>query len=143
MPTYYDKKTKSWFCQFRYVDYTGKTKQKRKRGFALQRDAKEWERSFLEQQSNDITISFKSFIKLYEEDLKHRLKPKTQLVKSNIINKHILPYFQNKNMNEITAVDIRKWQNILMSNNNYSQAYLKKINGILNAIFNYATKFYD
>lgn len=26
---------------------------------------------------------------------------------------------------------------------NYSQAYLKKINGILNAIFNYASKYYD
>ena len=30
-----------------------------------------------------------------------------------------------------------------MSNNNYSQAYLKKINGILNVIFNYASKYYD
>lgn len=30
-----------------------------------------------------------------------------------------------------------------MSNNNFSQAYLKKINGILNAIFNYASKYYD
>lgn len=30
-----------------------------------------------------------------------------------------------------------------MSNNNYSQAYLKKINGILNALFNYACKHDD
>jgi integrase len=30
-----------------------------------------------------------------------------------------------------------------MSNNNYSQAYLKKINSILNVIFNYASKYYD
>lgn len=142
MPTYYDDKSKTWFCQFRYTDYTGKSKQKRKRGFKLQREAKEYERSFLEKQTNDINMSFKSFIELYEEDLKHRLKPKTQLVKSNIINKHILPYFENKNMSEITAVDIRQWQNKLMTKN-YSDAYLKKINGILNAIFNYAAKFYD
>lgn len=35
MPTYYDDKTKTWFCQFRYTDYTGTVKQKRKRGFKL------------------------------------------------------------------------------------------------------------
>ena len=137
MPTYYDKKTKTWFCQFRYVDYTGKTKQKRKRGFTLQRDAKEWERSFLAQQHNDLSMPFEKFLELYQEDMYHRLKPKTKYVKKYIIEKHILPYFKDKEMNSITAMDIRKWQNTIMSKYDYSQAYLKKINGILNAIFNY------
>ena len=143
MPTYYDKKTKTWFCQFRYVDYTGKTKQKRKRGFTLQRDAKEWERSFLAQQHNDLSMPFEKFLELYQEDMYHRLKPKTKYVKKYIIEKHILPYFKDKEMNSITAMDIRKWQNTIMSKYDYSQAYLKKINGILNAIFNYASKYYD
>ena len=31
MPTYYDEKTKTWFCQFRYTDSNGNKKQKRKR----------------------------------------------------------------------------------------------------------------
>ena len=30
MPTYYDEKTKTWFCQFRYTDSNGNKKQKRK-----------------------------------------------------------------------------------------------------------------
>ena len=47
MPSYYDENTKTWFCKFYYQDYTGTRRQKKKRGFKLQRDAKEWERSFL------------------------------------------------------------------------------------------------
>ena len=43
MPAYYDESTKSWFCKFYYTDYTGTKKQKKKRGFKLQREAKEWE----------------------------------------------------------------------------------------------------
>lgn len=31
MPTYYDKKTKTWFCKFYYTDYKGEKKQKKKR----------------------------------------------------------------------------------------------------------------
>ena len=47
MPTYYDEKTKTWFCQFRYTDSNGNKKQKRKRGFKTKKEAKEFERDFL------------------------------------------------------------------------------------------------
>ena len=59
MPTYKDEKTGSWYCKFYYTDWTGKKKQKLKRGFKLQRDAKDWERLFLEQFANapDINLS--------------------------------------------------------------------------------------
>mgnify|MGYP002091676616 CR=1 FL=1 len=30
MPCYKDEKTGTWYCQFRYADFTGKRKQKRK-----------------------------------------------------------------------------------------------------------------
>ena len=45
MPVYKDEKTDTWYCKFYYVDYTGTKKQKFKRGFKLQRDAKVWERN--------------------------------------------------------------------------------------------------
>lgn len=143
MPSYYDETTKSWYCKFYYTDYTGTKRQKKKRGFKLQREAKEWERTFLEKQTKDINMTFHSFVDLYMEDLGHRLKPKTLLVKSNIVDNHILPYFKNKNINDITAIDIRQWQNVLLKEKDFSQAYLKKINAQLNAIFNYATSYYD
>lgn len=142
MPTYYDETTKTWFCKFYYTDYTGAKKQKKKRGFKLQREAKEWERTFLDKQTRNLNMSFESFVNLYTEDMAHRLKPKTLLTKDNIIKNHILPYFRDRNINDITAIDIRQWQNLLL-NKNYSQAYLKKVNAQLNAIFNYATSYYD
>lgn len=125
MPTYYDKKTKTWFCKFYYTDYKGEKKQKKKRGFKLQREAKEFERHFLEQQSTDLNMSFENFVKLYQDDMSPRLKPKTLHVKNNIIEKRILPFFKQYQMNEITAIIIRRWQNELISQN-YSEAYLKR-----------------
>lgn len=54
----------------------------------------------------------------------------------------ILPYFGNKRVNDITAADIRQWQNELIKMG-YSPTYLKTINNQLNAIFNYAVRYYD
>ena len=120
MPAYYDNNTKTWYCKFYYTDFTGTKKQKKKRGFKLQRDAKEWERTFLEKQRKDINMSFESFVQLYLDDQGHRLKPKTLLVKENIINNHILPYFKNKDISGITAINIREWQNILLKEKSFS-----------------------
>ena len=50
MPVYKDNKTGTFYAKFYYQDYTGQRKQKLKRGFKLQREAKEWERQFLERQ---------------------------------------------------------------------------------------------
>lgn len=60
MPAYYDEKTKTWFCKFYYTDYTGVRKQKKKRGFKLQREAKEWERAFLEKQQGTPDMTFQA-----------------------------------------------------------------------------------
>ena len=99
MPTYYDEKTKTWFCQFRYTDSNGNKKQKRKRGFKTKKEAKEFERDFLATQQQSLEMKFSQFLVLYNEDMSTRLKPKTILVKEYIIKKHILPYFE-KPMNK-------------------------------------------
>lgn len=142
MPTYYDEKTKKWFCQFRYTDSYGNIKQKRKRGFKKQKEAKEYERDFLSKVQYSLSMKFSDFLDIYQQDMLNRIKPKTKIVKENIINNHILPYFKDKKMNEISSMDIRLWQNEILKHQ-FSLAYQKKINGILNAIFNYASKYYD
>ena len=40
MPTYKDEKTGTWFVKCYYTDYMGNKKQKKKRGFARQKDAR-------------------------------------------------------------------------------------------------------
>ena len=47
MPTYKDEKTGLWYCKFVYKDWTGKSIQKKKMGFKLQREAKESKTAYL------------------------------------------------------------------------------------------------
>ena len=81
MPAYYDDKTKSQCCKFYYADFTGTKKQKKKRGFKLQREAKEWERAFLEKQQADVSMPSERFTEIYFEDMSHRLWEHTILQK--------------------------------------------------------------
>ena len=147
MPVYYDEKQKSWYCKFYYTDYTGTKKQKLKRGFKLQREAKEYERNFLETKQTDVTITFENFIKIYNEDMKPRIRKHTYNQKQYVINLKLIPYFGKLPLSEITPACVRKWQNELIefrdeNNKPYSETYLKYMNNQLSAIMNYAVNFY-
>lgn len=77
MPTYKDEKTNTWYCKFYYTNWQGQKKQKLKRGFKLQRDAKEFERKFLEQFAKNPDISFESLYKKYKEYITPQIKENT------------------------------------------------------------------
>ena len=144
MPAYKDEKTGKWFAKFYYTNWQGIKKQKWKRGFATKKEALGFERDFLEQQSANPDMTFQNLYEIYMEDMAARLKQSTLLTKKTVLQTHILPFFDNKPINEIKASDVRRWQAKLMSSpNNYSQTYLKKINTELNSIINYAKRFYD
>ena len=144
MPAYKDEKTGKWFAKFYYTNWQGIKKQKWKRGFATKKEALGFERDFLEQQSTNPDMTFQNLYEIYMEDMAARLKQSTLLTKKAVLQTHILPFFDNKPINEIKASDVRRWQAKLMSSpNNYSQTYLKKINTELNSIINYAKRFYD
>ena len=137
-----DPKTGKWLIQYRYTNWQGERKKSTKRGFDTKREAEEWLRKFLVTQKADFDMKFEDFLKLYYEDMDTRLREHTMRTKRYIIDLKILPYFGQKRVNDITAADIRKWQNELIKKN-YSQTYLKTINNQLSALFNYAVKFYD
>ncbi|GLB30961.1 hypothetical protein LAD12857_28840 [Lacrimispora amygdalina] len=86
MPAYYDDKTKTWYSKFYYQDYTGARKQKKKRGFKLQRDAKEWERSFLEKQQGSPNMTFQALSDIYMEDAEHRMRKTSITGNRNLLN---------------------------------------------------------
>lgn len=147
MPVYFDKQSKTWYCKFYYTDYTGTRKQKKKRGFKLQREAKEWEHIFLLQKQGRPDMGFSSLYSLYMEDMTHRLRQSTLSSKAHLFRTKILPYFEKLPVNEIQASNIRQWQNKMTSyrtpdGKGYSQTYLKAMNNQLSAIFNYAVKYY-
>ncbi len=144
MPVYKDKKTGKWYCKFYYKDWVGKQRQKWKRGFPTKREAKEYERNFLQQQAASPDILFKNLYAVYLEEMSARLKHSTMQIKKNICETKILPYFGNKKVNEITAAEIRHWQNeLIKSEKQYADTYLKTINNQLSAIIHYAAKYYN
>lgn len=150
MPTYkYTLKSGKtmWYAAFNYTDWTGKNRHTCKRGFQTQREAKEYERSFLDQQSVSSDLLFSSLVENYLEDMQHRLKPTTIVNKRNIIENWLLPFFANLKICDIDTIKIRKWQNELLSFRNsngkpYSPTYLKGVNAQLSTIMSYAVKHY-
>ena len=137
-----------WYTAFNYTDWTGKYRHTCKRGFKTQREAKEYERSVLDQQNATSDILFSSLVEIYMEDMSHRLKPTTMDNKRNIIDSKLLPYFSRLKVCDIDTIRVRKWQNELISFRDengkpYSQTYLKTIHNQLSAILNYAVAHYN
>lgn len=142
MPVFKDEARNTFYVKTYYTDYTGARKQKMKRGFKLQREAKEWERAFLEKQQGTPDMTFQSLYDLYIEDMSHRLRENSVSGKKNVFKNRILPYFKDKPINQITPKDIRDWQNIQISAG-YSDAYLDRIQNMMTTIFNYAVNYYN
>ncbi|MCQ2555601.1 MAG: site-specific integrase [Clostridia bacterium] len=148
MSVYKDENQNSWYTVFYYTDWKGKKKQTTKRGFESKREAKEYERSFLDKQDGSVDMTFSDFIEVYRNDMKNKIREHTWQSKNYIIDTKILPYFSKKKLSEITAKDVIAWHNEIMSGRNkngepYSSEYLRSIHNNLSAIFNHAVRFYD
>ena len=100
-------------CIFYFTDWKGTKKQKKKRGFSRKKDALEYEREFLDKLSSSPDIAFSGMVELYLADKKMHTKLKTYKTKKSRILTWILPYFNDKAINAITAADIRQWQGAL------------------------------
>lgn len=147
MPSYYDENSKNWYCIFYFTDWTGTRKQKKKRGFARKKDAQEWERDFLARQSVNPGMKFASMAELYLQDKQEHTKQITYQTKKNRIEKWILPYFQDQQVDKITAANIRAWQGEIKNAHGangkpLSPGYLQNIVTELSGIFNFAVRFY-
>ena len=97
------KEGKNWKVQVYYKDWKGNRKRKQKRGFRTKGEAKEWERDFLQQQSQGVDIEFGNFLEIYYKDMDVRLRESTMSMKRYIIELKIRPYFEKKVLSEITC----------------------------------------
>lgn len=131
-----------WDVQFYYKDYQGKSVKKHKRNFKTKKEAIDWANSFLKQKAGSLEMDFDSFWQLYHDDMSERLRENTVRTKDYIVEVKILPYFGKKKMCDISAADVRRWQNSLIKQK-YSPTYLKTIHNQLSAIFNCAVKYYN
>lgn len=147
MPAYKNSKNNTWYIKYAYKADDGKFRYITKRGFKTKRDALAWESENKNKVHGVLDMNFESFCELYLSKMEPRLKPSTYHMKSAIIKKHIVPYFSIMKVNEIKTRDVMNWQNRIMSqknesNKSYTKSFLKTIHNQLNAIFNFAIKFY-
>lgn len=142
MSVYKDTKQGTWYVSFRYIDWTGKKTQKLKRGFKTKKEALNYEKEFIRKTAADMKMEMGSFIEIYFEDKRKELKENSIRNKQHMMNKHIVPYFGTRKMNEITPADVIQWQNTIQEKG-YSKTYERMIQNQLNALFNHAQKIYN
>lgn len=148
MPAYKDNERNTWFVKFQYKNWKDEKKWVTKRGFKTKREALQWEKEFQLQRQGSIEMSFADFANVYRADRTPRLKESTTLMKDNIIDTKLVPYFGKKALQEITTRDVMLWQNELINFRDpktgkpYSKSYLKTIHNQLSAMFNHAVRHY-
>ena len=140
----------TWSVRCWYRDWRGERKQKTKRGFLKQKDAKQWERDFLSKEQYR-SISMNSLIEAYKqymqtlEDLGN-LKASTRQNKLNYIERYIDDYFSSAPVENITAAIIDNWLSKVAKDNHHSKRMssgtLKMARSILSQIFDYGKKNY-
>ena len=148
MPAYRDKKTGLFYVQFYYRDARGAKRHKTKKGFQTELEALLWEKNFKALKDDAMDMTFADFCKVYEAEVRPRVREHTWLTKENIIESKLIPFFGDMRMCDIRPVDIVRWQNSLTGStradgDNFKPTYLRIINNQLNAIFNHAERYYS
>lgn len=149
MPVYRDEKTNTFMVQFKEKDLKGKFRCVTRRGFKTRREAVAFENEYKAIKSGSVRTSFEKFVReIYIPQMQPRLKPGTWATKMNMLEKHILPYFGFKRINEIDTNDVMRWQNEMLRSKNpqngkpYAKTYLQSVNNQLTAVFSFAVKYY-
>lgn len=145
MGVFKDKNTKKWYYEFRYKTATGEVKRRRKRGFALKNEAKEAE-SLERLKLKDSPPSQMTLKQLYDMYVVSKSPEWLPGTKKNFTRKviaHIMPYFENIQIDKITTKDIEDWKTSLYEKRKddgekYKPDSLNKIRGYFSAMFNYA-----
>ena len=85
MPAYKDKKTGLFYVQFYYRDVRGARRHKNKKGFQTELEALLWEKNFKALKDDAMDMTFADFCKVYEAEVRPRVREHTWLTKENII----------------------------------------------------------
>lgn len=139
---YKEKDTKKWTAQWFETTAKGEKKKRRKRGFDTKRDALEYERQKKLNSKKSMDMKLSEFMEVYFEDKQNDLKERTIKNKKYMMDQHIVPYFGNSMMSEVTASHIIQWQDE-MQTKGFSESYLRMIQNQLTSLFTHASNIYD
>lgn len=138
MPVFKDEERGTYYVKCYYTDYTGSKKQKKKRGFKLQREAKEWEARFLSAYKFDNKTTFGMVWEQYSEEMCPRQRITTQRGYESAAN-HVLPMFRDIPIGSIKERQIILWQNEMIARG-YSDSYLNKIDTMFRTVYRFGVK---
>ena len=139
---YKEKDTKKWTAQWFETDAKGEKKKRRKRGFDTKREALEYEHQKKLNSSKSMDMKLSEFMEVYFEDKQNELKERSKRNKRYMMEQHIIPYFGNQMISEISASQIIQWQNE-MQKKDFSEAYLRMVQNQLTCLFTHASRIYD
>ena len=142
MPVYKDKTTNTWYASFHYKDWTGQSKRKLKRGFRTKKEAQKFEAEYKRMACADMDMTLQTFVDVYFNDKQGELKQKSIMIKRQMIDAHIIPYFGDKKMNEITPADIIQWQQVILKKG-FKPTYERMVQNQITALFTHASKIYN
>lgn len=160
-----------WYVKANWWDpTTGRKAQHCKRGFKSQRDAKTYEVAFLlkhpQKRSESLTellqgilgiavpqplpepekpkMTFQDVFNEYWDTVSIDLRESTKETKLNMLQQHILTYFQAYALEDITSTVVKQWQTEMKKKTRrgkpFSDTYLHSIQSQLNAILNYSVR---
>jgi integrase len=134
-----------YYFSVRYMDKDGKSIQKKEQNsiWKTKKEALLAEKRFLEKTGNPQEqynrIKYKDLYKEYIENKARLIKKRSLMTYQEAHNYHILKYFGNVVVEDITSNDIRKWQRTLL-NTDYSNPYLKNIQVNFRAVLSWGVK---
>ncbi len=110
-----------------------KRKNEEREDFPQKKEALEYERQKKLNSSRSMDMKLSEFMEVYFEDKQNELKERTMKNKRYMMEQHIIPYFGNKMMSEISASQIIQWQNE-MQTKGFSESYLRMIQNQLTSL---------
>ena len=142
MPVYQNKTTKLWKYRVYANDIYGVRRQFEKSGFKTKKEALKAANDFINDDNSRITdITFEELWNNYKDYIV--LKQKKQSFRKTVskFNNHILPYFKNYKVKNITASVYTKWQSEI-EKKGFKHKYNSSLHGSVVTILNYAIKFH-
>ncbi len=148
----YEKRGKYWSVRFRFVDERGLEVNKRlsqddhENKFITKKEAEQAYLNFMasiKPNKKQAKPKMTYFYELYNDFMtyrKTRVRESTYYDVMYIYNKHVLPYFKNLKLIDITPYVINQWQQNLEK---YSYKYKTKIRGYFKLVLDYGQKYYQ
>lgn len=144
-------KNKLWSVRFDILE-NGEKITKRLSGFTKKKDAEAAFMNYMNKyqemlkltnpDTNILYCNFKEVFSNYLDYKKDKIKESSYYDFVKLSEKHILPYFENYKIIDVTKPIILQWQSKL-TNLGYSYKYKSKIRGILFSFFKFLSLYYD